>query len=193
MPKVTEEQWKAQEQRYLDAARRCFSRIGVAPASMEQIRSEAGVSAGAMYRYFPSKDALVHAAIETSLIEVAELMAKAGERPDIDGPNAYLLVLIETLREFRYHTEGVDLFRLAVQGWAHAQTQPKTKAMVMAAFELQRTAFADAVSRWTGRKNAPATAAALGGAVTGYVVQSMFTDGELDPQRYCKGFAQLSQ
>jgi TetR/AcrR family transcriptional regulator, transcriptional repressor of aconitase len=192
MPKVTEEQWKAQEQRYLDAARRCFSRIGVAPASMEQIRSEAGASAGAMYRYFPSKDDLIHAAIETSLVEVGGLMAKAGERQDIDDPNAYLLALLETLREFRYHTEGVDLFRLAVQGWAHAQTQPKTKAMVMAAFQAQRTAFADAVSRWTGRKDAPATAAALGGAVIGYVVQSLFGESEVDPRQYCKGIARLN-
>jgi TetR/AcrR family transcriptional regulator, transcriptional repressor of aconitase len=191
MPKVTEEQWKAQEQRYLDAARRCFSRIGVAPASMEQIRSEAGVSAGAMYRYFPSKDSLIHAAIETSLVEVGRLTAKAGERQDIDSPNAYLLALLETLREFRYHTEGVDLFRLAVQGWAHAQTQPKTKAMVMASFQLQRTALADAVSRWTGRKDAAATAVALGGAMIGYVVQSVFSDGDVDPRHYCKGIGRL--
>ncbi|HEY0225866.1 MAG TPA: helix-turn-helix domain-containing protein [Mycobacterium sp.] len=191
MPKVTEEQWKAQEQRYLDAARRCFSRIGVAPASMEQIRTEAGVSAGAMYRYFPSKDALVHAAIETSLIEVADLMAEVGKRRDIAGPNEYLIVLLETFRQFRHHTEGVDLFRLAVQGWAHAQTQPKTKAMVSAAFELQRAAFADAVSRWTGRKGAPATAVAIGGAVVGYVVQSVFSDTEIDPRQYCRGFGQL--
>jgi TetR/AcrR family transcriptional regulator, transcriptional repressor of aconitase len=193
MPKVTEEQWKAQEQRYLDAARRCFSRIGVAPASMEEIRNEAGVSAGAMYRYFPSKDALIHAAIETSLIEIGGLMAQVGERDDIGGPNAYLLALVETLRQFRHHTEGVDLFRLAVQGWAHAQTQPKTKAMVMSAFQLQRAAFADAVSRWTGRKDAPAAAVAIGGAVIGYVVQALFADGEVDPQQYCKGLARFAE
>jgi len=192
MPKVTEDQWKAQEQRYLDAARRCVSRIGVAPASMEDIRSEAGVSAGAMYRYFPSKDALIHAAIETSLIEVAGLIGQVGEREDISGPNAYLLALLQTFRQFRHHTEGVDLFRLAVQGWAHAQTQPKTKAMVVSAFGLQRAAFAEAVSRWTGRKDAPATAIAIGGAVIGYVVQSAFTDGDIDPKQYCRGVGSLS-
>lgn len=193
MPKVTEEQWKAQERRYLDAARRCFSRIGVAPASMEEIRSEAGVSAGAMYRYFPSKDALIHAAIEASLIEVAQLITEVGERDDIAGPNAYLLALLETLQQFRRHTEGVDLFGLAVQGWAHAQTQPKTKAMVVSAFQLQRAAFADVVSRWTGRKDAPAAAAAIGGAVIGYVVQALFADGEVEPWQYCKGLALLAE
>ena len=192
MPKVTEDQWKAQEQRYLDAARRCVSRIGVAPASMEDIRSEAGVSAGAMYRYFPSKDALIHAAIETSLIEVAGLIGQVGEREDIAGPNAYLLAMLQTFRQFRHHTEGVDLFRLAVQGWAHAQTQPKTKAMVVSAFGLQRAAFAEAVSRWTGRKDASATAIAIGGAVIGYIVQSAFTDGDIDPKQYCRGVGSLS-
>ena len=32
--------------------------------------------------------------------------------------------------------------------------------------------------------------AALG--VIGYVVQSTFTDGEIDPRRYCKGFPRLN-
>ena len=66
MPKVSEEHWRAQEQRFLDAARRCFTRVGIEAASMEEIRTEAEVSAGAMYRYFASKDDLVHAAIATS-------------------------------------------------------------------------------------------------------------------------------
>lgn len=192
MPKVSEEQWKAQEQRYLDAARRCFSRIGVAPASMDEIRTEAGVSAGAMYRYFPSKDDLVHAAIETSMIELAQLLGPVGERDDIKSSNAYLLALLETLRQFRHHTEGVDLFRLAVQGWAHAQTQPKTKAMVTAGFQLQRAAFTNTVGRWTSRADAPATADAIGGSVIGYIVQSAFSDDDIDPKRYCKGLAGLT-
>jgi TetR/AcrR family transcriptional regulator, transcriptional repressor of aconitase len=191
MPKVTAEQWKAQEQRYLDAARRCFSRIGVAPASMEEIRTEAGVSAGAMYRYFPSKDDLVHAAIETSLIELGALLGPVGQRDDIKSANEYLLALLATLRQFRFHTEGVDLFRLAVQGWAHAQTQPGTEAMVTAGFEQQRNEFTKVVARWTTRAEAPATAEAIGGAVMGYIVQSVFSGDDIDPKRYCKGFTGL--
>jgi hypothetical protein len=48
------------------------------------------------------------------------------------------------------------------------------------------------VSRWTTRAEAPGVAAAIGGAVVGYVVQSTFTDGDIDPTRYCKGFSALN-
>jgi len=192
MPKVSEEHWRAQEQRFRDAACRCFTRIGVAPASMEEIRMEAGVSAGAMYRYFPSKDALVHAAIETSMKEVEAILGEVGERGDAATPAEFLGSVLKALRDFRYHTQGVDLFRLAIQGWAHAQSRPETKAMLMASFQRQIAAYADAAARWTSKTNAETVAAALGGAVAGYVVQSAFSDEDIDPKRYCKGFSGFS-
>lgn len=192
MPKVSQEQWKAQEQRYLDAARRCFTRIGVAPASMQEIRIEAGVSAGAMYRYFPSKDDLVYAAIETSMNEVEVLLAEIGTRSDATSAIAYLRLLLNALRQFRYHTEGVDLFRLAIQGWAHAQSHPKTKSMIMASFQRQRAMYTDTVARWTSNADASAVGAAIGGAVIGYVVQSAFSDADIDPTHYSKGLSRLT-
>lgn len=41
-----------------DAAVKCFKEVGYEKASMRQIASEAGLSAGNMYRYFPNKEAL---------------------------------------------------------------------------------------------------------------------------------------
>lgn len=192
MPKVTPDQWKAQERRYLDAARRCFTRIGVAPASMEEIRTEAGASAGAMYRYFASKDDLVHAAIETSMREVEALLGTVSDRDDSTAPIAYLHLVLSTFRQFRYHTEGVDLFRLGIQGWAHAQSHPETRKMVMASFERQTAIFTRAAARWTARSNAAAAGRVIGGAVIGYVVQSTFSDKDIDPKHYCNGFSGLS-
>lgn len=43
-----------QTQRILDAARACFVRHGFQGASMQQICAEAGMSPGALYRYFAS-------------------------------------------------------------------------------------------------------------------------------------------
>ena len=50
-----------QIQRILDAAQACFVRSGFQGASMQQICSECGMSPGALYRYFPSKEAIVAA------------------------------------------------------------------------------------------------------------------------------------
>jgi AcrR family transcriptional regulator len=57
----------------LDAARRCFARTGFHQSSMQQICAEAGMSAGNVYRYFPSKEAI----IERDRAEVAAQLASA--------------------------------------------------------------------------------------------------------------------
>ena len=50
-----------QIQRILEAAQACFVRSGFQGASMQEICAECGMSAGALYRYFPSKEAIVAA------------------------------------------------------------------------------------------------------------------------------------
>ena len=45
----------------LQAARACFSRGGFHSTSMQAVCAEARMSPGALYRYFPSKDALIEA------------------------------------------------------------------------------------------------------------------------------------
>ena len=47
--------------RILDAAVRCFARSGFHGASMHEICSQAEMSPGALYRHFPSKDAIIEA------------------------------------------------------------------------------------------------------------------------------------
>ncbi|MEW9808731.1 TetR/AcrR family transcriptional regulator [Mesorhizobium sp. ZMM04-5] len=53
-----------QVQRILEAAQACFIRSGFQGASMQQICTECGMSPGALYRYFPSKEAIVAAICE---------------------------------------------------------------------------------------------------------------------------------
>lgn len=192
MPRRSQEHWKAQEQRFLDAARRCFTRLGVDSASMEDLRIEAGLSAGAMYRYFPSKDELVYAAIATSLAEFEELIVGLGQRTDAVSATAYLRALLVDLAKFRRHTEGVDLFRLAIQGWANAQSRPETKAMIQDSIERQLASYRQAAKRWVGRAKVDTVARAVSAAVTGYVVQSAFSDAEIDPASYCEGLSLLN-
>lgn len=50
--------------RVLDAAALCFIRSGFHGTSMQEICAEAGMSPGALYRYFPSKDAIIVAIVE---------------------------------------------------------------------------------------------------------------------------------
>lgn len=70
-----EERTKARKREILEAASRCFVRHGFHRASMRQICKEAGLSAGAVYNYFPSKDAIIEGFAEWEQEEIGELAA----------------------------------------------------------------------------------------------------------------------
>ena len=61
----------------LAAAQRCFVRSGFHGASMQDICAEAGMSPGNLYRYFPSKEALIAGIAERDRAEVAQAFASA--------------------------------------------------------------------------------------------------------------------
>ncbi|MBI3435195.1 MAG: TetR/AcrR family transcriptional regulator [Proteobacteria bacterium] len=63
----------------LDAAQRCFSRDGFHQTSVQQLCLEAGMSAGNLYRYFPSKEAIIAGFVERNRAEAAQDFATVGE------------------------------------------------------------------------------------------------------------------
>jgi TetR/AcrR family transcriptional regulator, transcriptional repressor of aconitase len=59
MPKVSQQYRDARREHILNSARRCFMRDGFHATSMQDLVAEAGLSAGAVYRYFASKDEMI--------------------------------------------------------------------------------------------------------------------------------------
>jgi AcrR family transcriptional regulator len=64
------------------AARACVVRHGFHAASMGQIAAEARMSVGQIYRYFPNKEAIVHAIVERIVARRLELMMDPGRQAD---------------------------------------------------------------------------------------------------------------
>ncbi len=86
MPGKRAENREVQVQRILDAATKCFVRSGFRGASMHDICREAEMSPGALYRYFPSKEAVIEAISENHRREDMAFLSKMGEGPTIiDG------------------------------------------------------------------------------------------------------------
>ena len=193
MPRVTEDHRKAQEERFVDAARRCFTRLGVENTSMDDIRTEAGVSAGLMYRYFGSKDDMIRAAIAGALGEFETLVVQTGGSTRAATAVGYLRLLLDNLRRMRHQSPGVDLFKLAIQGWAHAQARPQAKVLINESFSRLMRSYEQAATRWTTTRKAPAAATAIASAVIGYVVQAAFSDDDIDTAQYCNGLLALGQ
>jgi AcrR family transcriptional regulator len=79
----TSERARAQRERILDAARRCFVERGFQGASMDDIARTAGMSAGLLYRYFDRKGAIVRAIIDRQMEEARSLLDQLGSADDI--------------------------------------------------------------------------------------------------------------
>lgn len=67
----------------LDAAQRCFARSGFHGASMQEICSEARMSPGGLYRYFPSKESIIAGIAERDRADVSQNFAAVADLPDI--------------------------------------------------------------------------------------------------------------
>ena len=74
MPKVSHEYRAERRAHILAAARRCFVRDGFHGTSMQDLVDEAGVSSGAVYRYFPSKDAVIETIAAENLDQVVNVI-----------------------------------------------------------------------------------------------------------------------
>ncbi len=77
MPRVTTAFKEDRRAEILDAARRCVARSGFHQASMQDICAEAGMSPGNLYRYFPSKEAIIAGIAERDRAEVGAQLAAA--------------------------------------------------------------------------------------------------------------------
>jgi AcrR family transcriptional regulator len=82
MPKLKPDTQRARREHILDAAEQCFGRDGFHRTTMHDICREAGVSPGALYVYFDSKEALIAGIAERDRAEFAERFDQLAGAPD---------------------------------------------------------------------------------------------------------------
>jgi AcrR family transcriptional regulator len=69
-------------QQIVDAAIRVLARQGYAKTSLLEIAKEAGMSKGALHYHYPTKEALIHAVLETACNVVQARTVRAWSPPD---------------------------------------------------------------------------------------------------------------
>src|SRR3712207_9276432 len=85
MPRVTDEHRRARREQILDAATATFAAQGFQATGMAEVIAASGLSAGAVYRYFTSKDQLIEAIVDRGLDEAAgRLERQLAEEPTMD-------------------------------------------------------------------------------------------------------------
>jgi len=117
----------------LAAAQRCFVRSGFHGASMQDICAEAGMSPGNLYRYFPSKEALIAGIAERDRAEVAQEFAS------VDLSQG-LFAVLEGLAHHHFAERPDEQVKLCTEISAEARRNPEI-ARISAAFDAD-------VKRW---------------------------------------------
>ncbi|XRQ03491.1 TetR/AcrR family transcriptional regulator [Actinomadura welshii] len=193
MPRVTEEHLERRRRQILDAARACFIRKGVHDTSMQDIFAEAGLSAGAVYRYFRSKNEIIEANMATVIGDMQSFFAEVAHGDP-------LLPLDEVIE--RLATKIVDMsgddgpLRLAPEAWALAMHEPEIAAYVAANVTGLRETWTSYTRRLVeaGLLPAETDVAAAGktlfALIPGFLVQRLFL-GEFSPAELRRGVRAL--
>lgn len=108
----------------LDAAERCFARAGFHRASMQDICSEAGMSPGNLYRYFPSKEALIAGICERNRADAVDSFNHVQDAPEffealaglaryhlVDRTDDEVSICAEIMAESRRHPDIRQLYQ----------------------------------------------------------------------------------
>jgi TetR/AcrR family transcriptional regulator, repressor for uid operon len=83
MPKLKPDTQRARREHILDAAERCFARAGFHRTTMHDICKEAGISPGALYVYFSSKEELIAGIAERDRSKLAGELTELSKSPDL--------------------------------------------------------------------------------------------------------------
>ncbi|MEO1207214.1 MAG: TetR/AcrR family transcriptional regulator [Pseudomonadota bacterium] len=82
MPKLRPETQRARRETILNAAEACFTRAGFHQSTMQDICAEAGLSAGALYAHFDSKEALICGIVQRETVGFAERLSAAASNAE---------------------------------------------------------------------------------------------------------------
>jgi TetR/AcrR family transcriptional repressor of uid operon len=124
MPRLKPDTQRARRENILDAALKCFARRGFHATTVQDICKEAGVSPGAFYVYFASKEDLIAGLCERDRAEFAERFSKLAEASDF-------LEALSALGEHYFIDESPDRQRFVIEMGIESTRNPRIAEIFM--------------------------------------------------------------
>ncbi|WP_194893673.1 TetR/AcrR family transcriptional regulator [Catenulispora pinisilvae] len=162
MPRISPERREAKRAEIVTAARRCFARDGFHQTSMPDIAAEAGVSAGAPYRYFASKEEIILAITGDTFRLIFDPVRRLADGADAPTVADLVLACLEpiggqSVTDAAGHDVSVDeLLRCAVQTWSELLRNDDIHARANEGFDGVRASIAHALRRGQQADTVPA-------------------------------------
>ena len=186
-PKVSEEYLEDRRNQILNAAVATFSRNGFHQTTIEDIRLEAGLSRGAVYHYFKSKEDIIDAIRERSARQAEAIIVSSAETDDAESD---LLNLIDATVLNMVSPTSVDANRLAMFLWAESLVNKRIMDGQLPSFKPYLALLAESVikAQEAGQVDQgldpQAAARLIAGAVMGLQIQlSWEPDTDIEASR----------
>lgn len=193
VPRVSDDYLAQRRRQILDAARACFMRNGFHATSMQDVIAEAGLSVGAVYRYFKSKNEIVAAIAEETIGAANGALAAVADEglPLAEAMDRAIHVI--------HAQTGPDgLIRVALPVWAEALRDPVLAEFVGKTYERLRGNFVRIAqnAQRAGELDADADPEGVGsvlfGLMPGYALQRVLM-GKPEPGEYVAAIAALTR
>lgn len=191
MPRISDARRKAQREKIVNALLASVTEKGIADTSMADVIERSGLSAGAIYGYFASKDEILIAGARVVVQDRAADFADLAEREPVPPPSQAVSQIAGALPNITRNA------RAMMQIWGQAMTHDVLSTWTQQIVENILDAIAIYLRAWfaqTGhadpddaaRRSAPAFLA----FVQGYIVQTALR-GEVDMDAYVEGIDTL--
>ncbi|MFC4906504.1 TetR/AcrR family transcriptional regulator [Actinomadura gamaensis] len=193
MPRVSEEHLERRRRQIVDAARACFIRKGLHETSMQDIFAESGLSAGAVYRYFKSKNEIVDEIVSSTRGDLLSVLSDLVHAEPLLAPDEVCRAACEHIRDL---ASGNGPVRLAAQAWAMAAHDEHVGAHVRETMVGVRdlwSAYARrlaAAGRLPADVDAEAAGQVLFGLFPGFILQYVLL-GDATPETLARGVRAL--
>jgi AcrR family transcriptional regulator len=144
MPKLSQAKLEARRQHILRAATACFDRTGFHRTTIEDVQREAGVSTGAIYTYFPNKEAIIRAMLENAQLARRSQLDEAAQ--NAGAKDSERAVLMQWARRV-FTEEGAHVARVDVNLWSEALRDPGVAELARRALENATQTVSGVVDR----------------------------------------------
>ncbi|MFJ9890110.1 TetR/AcrR family transcriptional regulator [Streptomyces sp. NPDC091287] len=149
MARVSQEHLDARRRQILDGAARCFARNGFHGTSMQDVLKEVGLSAGAVYRYFPGKEDIIAAITQETFAVIRGAFEEASRMAPPPTPDALLgRVLGGVLAGEVHGLERRAFAALVVQLWSETLRDERLAALLDDGYATMRVAWTKLVDAY---------------------------------------------
>jgi AcrR family transcriptional regulator len=147
MPRLSDTTRAQRREHILTSAWRCFSRDGFHATSMDDIIAATAMSSSAVYRYFRSKEELIHVSAEEGVVGVGKIFVALLDRDPCPDPAETLKILVAELHG-RTDNPDFDMTRIALQTWAEALRDPVLHRRVRQLYVDTLERIGELAQRW---------------------------------------------